>query len=73
MLVLVAMGLAFASCKQDDADVTTFYTVTFDSKGGTEVTSQRIERGKQAKKPAIPAWQGTGTFLFDNWYTSTLS
>ena len=75
LLLLAAMGLgfAFASCKADDDDDTTYYTVSFNSNGGTEVTSQKVESGKKAAKPADPTKQETATeaFAFDNWYTST--
>ena len=75
LLLLAAMGLgfAFASCKADDDDEPTYYTVSFNSNGGTDVTSQKVESGKKATKPADPTKQETATeaFAFDNWYTST--
>lgn len=48
------------------------HTVTFDTKGGSTVTSQTITHGKKATKPADPTKDGTATeaFVFDNWYTS---
>ncbi|MBQ3965377.1 MAG: InlB B-repeat-containing protein, partial [Treponema sp.] len=48
------------------------HTVTFDTKGGSTVTSQTIAHGKKATKPADPTKDetATGTFVFDNWYTS---
>ena len=69
----VVLALGFASCKPDIDDDSTFYTVTFNSMGGTEVSSQRIESGKKATKPADPTKQATETetYTFDNWYTST--
>ncbi len=75
LLLLAAMGLgfAFASCKADDDDDTTYYTVSFNSDGGTEVKSQKVESGKKATKPADPTKQAiaTETYAFENWYTST--
>ena len=79
LLLLAAMGLgfAFASCKADDDDDTSqppvYYTVSFNSNGGTEVKSQKIESGKKATKPADPTKQAiaTETYAFENWYTST--
>ena len=79
LLLLAAMGLsfAFASCKADDDDDTSqppvYYTVSFNSNGGTEVKSQKIESGKKATKPANPTKQAiaTETYAFENWYTST--
>ena len=76
LLAALAMGFAFTSCQQDSGDDTPavkYYTVSFNSNGGTEVTSQKIESGKKATKPADPTKQETATeaFAFDNWYTST--
>ncbi|MCR5172114.1 MAG: InlB B-repeat-containing protein, partial [Treponema sp.] len=75
LLLLAAMGLgfAFASCKTDDDDEPTYYTVSFNSNGGTEVKSQSIESGNKATKPANPIKQAiaTETYAFENWYTST--
>ena len=59
----VVLALGFASCKADTDDGSTFYTVTFNSMGGTEVSSQSIESGNKATE--------TETYTFDNWYTST--
>ncbi|MBR4320832.1 InlB B-repeat-containing protein, partial [Treponema sp.] len=75
----VVLALGFASCKADtdDDDDTSqpsaYYTVTFNSNGGTEVTSQKVESGKKATKPANPTKQAiaTETYAFENWYTST--
>lgn len=74
LLLLAAMGLgfAFASCKTDDDD-TTYYTVSFNSNGGTEVKSQKIESGKKATKPETdPTKEATAaeTYTFAGWYTS---
>ena len=41
------------------------YTVTFDSKGGTAVASQRVEEGKKAIKPADPT-KADSVFVW--WY-----
>ena len=79
LLLLAAMGLgfAFASCKADDDDDTSqppaYYTVSFNSNGGTEVKSQKVESGKKATKPTNPTKAATEaeTYDFDNWYTST--
>ena len=75
LLLLAAMGLGFvfASCKADDDDEPTYYTVTFDSDGGTEVKPQKIESGKKATKPETdPTKTATEaeTYTFAGWYTS---
>ena len=74
----VVLALGFASCKADTDDDDTsqtpaYYTVTFNSNGGTEVTSQKVESDKKATKPANPTKQAiaTETYAFENWYTST--
>lgn len=41
------------------------YTVEFDSKGGSTVTSQEVKRGASATRPADPTREG---YIFDNWY-----
>lgn len=41
------------------------YTVTFNSDGGSSVTSQTIEEGETATKPTDPTKDG---FEFDGWY-----
>ena len=43
------------------------YTVTFDTDGGSEVSSQTIEEGKKVTKPTDPTKDG---YTFDNWYTT---
>ena len=69
----VVLALGFASCKADIDDDSTFYTVTFNSMGGTEISSQSIESGKKATKPTDPSKTETATevFVFAGWYTST--
>ena len=73
LIAAVVLALGFSSCKADTDDGSTFYTVAFNSMGGTEVSSQRIESGNKATKPAAPTKQATETetYTFDNWYTST--
>jgi len=43
----------------------TFYTVTFESNGGSTVTAQNVVSGGKANKPADPARSG---HVFDGWY-----
>ena len=42
------------------------FQVTFDSNGGSAVTSQTVKAGKCASEPATPTKKG---FVFDGWYT----
>lgn len=48
------------------------HTVTFDSKGGSEITSKTIIHGDKITRPDDPTKQATAseTYTFDNWYTS---
>ena len=41
------------------------YTVTFDSRGGSDIPAQTVEAGKPAEKPAVPTRQG---YRFGAWY-----
>lgn len=45
----------------------TYYTVSFDSNGGSEVASQRVKDGEKAAKPTNPTKDG---FTFSGWYKS---
>lgn len=78
LLLCAMMTAGIVSCKTntDDTDTppaVTYYTVTFNTNGGTEVASQKVESGKKASKPTNPTKETTATetFVFDNWYTST--
>ena len=43
----------------------TKFTVTFDSRGGSKVSSQQVTSGGKAQKPADPTKEG---YTFDGWY-----
>ena len=75
LLAAMVMGFAFTSCQQDSGDDTPavkYYTVAFNSMGGTEVKSQTVTSGGKATKPADPTKTATATerYSFENWYTS---
>lgn len=42
------------------------FTVTFDSKGGSNITPKTVANGDVADKPGVPIWAGRG---FAGWYT----
>ena len=42
-----------------------YYDVTFDSKGGTPVAVEKVQKGKLVKEPNTPLLQG---YVFDGWY-----
>lgn len=60
VLVLACMAfLAACSCSKGE------YTVTFDSTGGSAVSSQTVAKGETAKSPADPKREG---YTFAGWY-----
>ncbi|MDE6706255.1 MAG: InlB B-repeat-containing protein [Treponemataceae bacterium] len=67
MVVFFLMG-GGVSCSdgsdKDNTPETKYYTVMFDSNGGSDVASQKVEEGKLATKPANPK-NGDAPFL--NW------
>lgn len=65
VLILAAFTFSLASCKSDDDDDPTYYTVTFNTDGGSTVSSQTVESGKTATKPADPTKEG---YTFAGWY-----
>lgn len=68
MTVFFLMG-GGVSCSdgsdKDNTPETKYYTVTFDSDGGSEVKPQTVEEGKVATKPTNPTREG---YIFDAWY-----
>ena len=69
-LGLICLTLfAFISCENSTTIYTpvepTYCTVIFDSNGGTEIASQKVEKGKTVPKPTNPIKEG---YTFSNWY-----
>ena len=75
--VTLAMGICMmAACgpenekKPDDTDdpgdTTTYYTVSFESNGGSAVEAQQVAEGEHAVEPDDPEKDG---FDFDGWYS----
>ncbi|MCD7782596.1 MAG: InlB B-repeat-containing protein, partial [Firmicutes bacterium] len=50
------------------ANTVVTYTVTFDSNGGSSVSSQTVNSGSTATQPTSPTKTG---YTFDGWYTSS--
>ena len=48
--------------------VETYYTVTFNSNGGTSVSSQKVKKGELVSKPSSPTRSG---YTFDGWYSDS--
>ena len=83
LAAMMAVLLSLSSCvkepKEKEPENTTqpetptvYYTVKFDSKGGSNVETQKIESGKKATKPTNPTKAAIATeiYTFNNWYTS---
>lgn len=51
--------------KKSSGSSTVYYTVSFDSKGGDDVTGERVKRGNTAKEPEEPMKEG---YIFAGWY-----
>lgn len=69
LVILVCCALALVGCHKDgntgNGDNHTYYTVTFDSRGGSAVESQRIAEGNPIKRPDLPSYDG---YNFLGWY-----
>ena len=67
-LVLLIMGMfCFVSCSEDTPDNESYFTVKFNSMGGTEVKEQKVKPGEKAEKPADPEKDGV---VFSGWFKS---
>ena len=51
-----------------EARLATFWTVTFDSDGGSAVEAQRVAKSQRAARPDDPSREG---FIFQGWYLVT--
>ena len=67
ILAAAIVAIALTGCKKDKEPNEVFYTVTFNTEGGTTVQSQNVEKGGVATEPANPAKTGY-VFLF--WHLS---
>ena len=64
--LLLAAIFVLTSCSGDDVYTeAVYYTVTFDSSGGTPVEAKKIKEGATFIEPAAPEKSG---FIFDGWY-----
>ncbi|MDE5714600.1 MAG: InlB B-repeat-containing protein [Anaeroplasmataceae bacterium] len=65
LIVLILFTiLFFVGCHEESKDLK-YYTVEFNSDGGTFIPSQKIEEGKKATKPTDPSKEGC---VFSGWY-----
>ena len=68
--IILCLCLALSACGKnpgDNSNNETYYTVTFDSHGGSEVESQRVLEGNPARAPISPT---RGDDIFQGWYKS---
>ncbi len=70
LCVLLSLTLLLTACGKDpeepgtDTDGTVYYTVTFDSRGGSAVPSARVPEGTRASEPTAPSLEN---FVFKGW------
>lgn len=65
-LLLLALSVCFSSCRgeEEEAPQAVYYTVTFDSSGGSEIPSKKILSGEKVPDPGAPVREG---YVFDGW------
>ena len=68
LAAVLMFGVSCESDSDDSSNYITYYTVTFNSKGGSNVPTQTVESGKTAVEPRSPTLPG---YTFDGWYTAT--
>ena len=66
LLALVCICTMLSACQPEEETETVYYTVTFDSVGGTAIEQKMVEEGKQMSEPNPPTKEG---YLFDGWRT----
>lgn len=64
MLLLPIMLLACKTGGEVEETQTVYYTVTFNSNGGSEISSQKVAEGAKVKLPAEPTYDN---YVFDEW------
>ena len=73
---LVCAGTTLVSCgggsKNTPAEVDNRFTVKFDTKGGTVITDQKIEKGGLVTRPTVKVEKpdnGSTEYTFEDWYS----
>ena len=68
MALMMCLCFGLTACGKDDGgDNNIYYTVTFDSQGGSAVQSQRVLAGNPARAPESPT---NGDLIFQGWHKS---
>lgn len=68
LLTIFCGLLGLVSCSEDtDENLEQYYTVTFNSMGGSEIEDQKVKSGELAVKPGNPSKEGE---IFISWFTS---
>ena len=68
MSLVLCLCFALTACNPSGGGNETYYTVTFDSQGGSAVESQRVLAGNPARTPESPT---NGDLIFQGWHKST--
>ena len=71
-LFCVIMTIGIVSCKLNPDEDSVYFTVSFETNGGTVVPLQRILKGCKATRPVDPVKEDSEneSFIFKDWYTS---
>ena len=71
LMVASIIGTVFVSCKNNSKEKpeVVYFTVAFDSNGGSNVENQKVERGKTAEKPKNPTKSTGNAIYFGEWYS----
>lgn len=65
LIALISMMLGISSCSKDDDKEMTFYTVTFDTEGGSPIpATQKVEIGNIASPPSVNPTKSGYTFMY---------
>ena len=64
VITIIILLCLFSGCETNLKEEPVFYTVTFDTDGGTDISAQEIEKGKCALKPADPIKEN---YVFKGW------
>ena len=65
MVLSALLCVFFSSCNTSGDSSDVYYTVSFNSNGGSFVTAQSIKSGETAKQPVSPIREN---YIFNGWY-----